>query len=94
MTRKTEFKLTFGFNDGTTRNLTIGDFAELTQATAKTRIETFNTNIANIADLYLSDGGASCYGVIDAEVITTETTDFDGDYAPYYPIVVALKKED
>ena len=94
MSRKTEFKLTFGFNDGTTRNLTLGDFAELTSATAKTRIETFNTNIANIADLYISDGGAACYGVIAAEITTTETTDFGGDYAPYYPIVVTLNKED
>ena len=94
MSRETEIKFTFGFTDGTTRNLTLGDFAELTPATVKTRLETFNANIANIADLYLSDGGAACYGVIAAELTTTETTKFGGDYAPYYPIVVTLKKED
>ena len=68
-------KLTSTFADESTRVLELGPFdASATSVTAsnlRANVRTFNADIANIANLYLSDGGASCEGITAASIIVS-----------------------
>ena len=66
-------KIKTSFADETTRELEFGPFANDASAitNAKTNIATFNSNINNIQNLYLSEGGASCTGITAATIITS-----------------------
>lgn len=75
-----DIKLTFGFEDETTRNLNIGPYATNAAALtgAKANIISFNANDLNsVKGLLLSDDGASCTGVIDAHIITVNETEIN-----------------
>ena len=76
MSAQATIKLTTAFADETKREVEIGPFATTAAAitNAKTNIATFNSNISNLAGLYLSDGGANCIGITDAEVIVKSET--------------------
>ena len=69
-------KITTGFADESSRVHEFGPFATTAAAitNAKTNIASFNENISDLAGLYISDGGANCTGITDAEIhVTTET---------------------
>lgn len=74
-----KFKLTFGFADASTRDVEVGPFLPSASAIAnvKTNINTVNTNISDIASLYLSDSGANCTGITAAQVIVTNETEIN-----------------
>ena len=75
-----DLKLTFGYEDETTRNLNIGPYATNAAALsgAKTNIISFNTNDLNsVKGILLSDNGASCTGIVDAHIITTNETEIN-----------------
>lgn len=75
-----ELKLTFGYADETKRDLKIGPFKPTDAAIsgAKTNVMGFNANtIDDVKDLLLSDGGASCTGIIAAEINTVEETEIN-----------------
>ena len=76
MAAQATIKLTTAFADSDTRVVELGPFATNAAAVtnAKTNIATFNSNIANLNGLYLSDGGANCTGITDAEVIVKSET--------------------
>jgi len=69
-------KLTTSFSDSDTRVVEIGPFDPNSDAitNAKTNIATFNSNISDLAGLYLSDGGANCTGITAAEIIVKNET--------------------
>lgn len=78
MAATSEIKLTFGYEDQTTRNLNLGPYATTSTAIsgAKANIISFNTNDVNsIKSLLLSDDGASCTGIVDAHILTSEVTE-------------------
>ena len=82
-------KLTFGFEDDTKRDLTLGPFATNSAAVtgAKANVKAFNEmDIPSIEGLILSDDGASCTGIAAASVITVNETEInlydDKDYNP------------
>lgn len=68
----TQIKIENSFADNTTRKMTIGNFednsAAVNQTTVKTNISNINLNAADIANLYLSEGGASFTGITYAEI--------------------------
>ena len=75
-----DVKLTFGYTDESTRDLKVGPFA--TNASnltgLATNIKNFNENeLSGVNGLLLSDGGASCTGIIDAHIITTNKTEIN-----------------
>lgn len=75
-----DIKLTLGYADETTRNLNIGPYAPNAAALngAKANIISFNTNdLDAVKGLLLSDGGASCTGIVDAHIITVDETDIN-----------------
>ena len=76
MSAQATIKLTTAFADSETRVVEIGPFATTAAAVtnAKTNIATFNENISDLAGLYISDGGANCTGITDAEVIVKSET--------------------
>ena len=76
MSAQATIKLTTAFADSDTRVVEIGPFATTAAAVtnAKTNIATFNENISDLAGLYISDGGANCTGITDAEVIVKSET--------------------
>ena len=76
MAAQATIKLTTAFADSDTRVVELGPFATNAAAVtnAKTNIATFNTNIGSLSGLYLSDGGANCTGITDAEVIVKSET--------------------
>ena len=69
-----KIKMTYGYEDGSTREVSLEPFA-LTAAAltnAKTNIKAFNsTGIDNVKDVFLSDEGASCTGILTASIITS-----------------------
>lgn len=69
-------KLTTAFADSDTRVVELGPFDPNSDAitNAKTNIATFNTNIGSLSGLYISDGGANCTGITDAEIIVKNET--------------------
>lgn len=76
MATKAILKARTAFADETYRDVELGPFdsTKITPAIAKSRIATFNTNISDIASLYLSDAGASCTG-ITAATLTVDRTE-------------------
>lgn len=71
-TSSAKLKINFGFADDTSRDVELGPFdtdATLA-ATLKSRVKAFNP--ANVQNLYISDGGASCTQVNSATL--TEVT--------------------
>lgn len=75
-----DLKLTFGYQDETTRNLNIGPYATNAAALsgAKANIISFNANELNsVKSILLSDSGASCTGIVDAHIITTNETEIN-----------------
>jgi len=80
MAATSDIKLTLGFTDDSTRNLNIGPFATDAAALtgAKANIMAFNDNdVTTIQGLILSDGGASCTGIVDAHIITVDETEIN-----------------
>lgn len=69
-------KVRTAFADESHRDIEFGPFAVNAAAVtnAKTNVKTFNDNISDIAELYLSDDGASCTGIVEAEVIVSTET--------------------
>ena len=75
-----DLKLTFGYEDETTRNLNIGPYATNAAALAgaKANIISFNVNDLNsVKGILLSDNGANCTGIVDAHIITTNETEIN-----------------
>ena len=75
-----DLKITFGYEDESTRNLNIGPYATNAAALsgAKANIISFNTNDLNsVKGILLSDNGASCTGIVDAHIITTNETEIN-----------------
>ena len=73
-------KLTFGFEDETKRDFSVGPFGQGAAAisAAKTNIKAFNANdVDSIAGLLLSDDGASCTGIIAASIVTVNETEIN-----------------
>lgn len=80
MAATTEMKLTFGFADETTRDLKIGPFKPTDAAITgmKTNAISFNANdVDDIQGLLLSDGGASCTGIVAASYTTVNKRDIN-----------------
>ena len=79
MAAKSEIELTTSFADGTNRKITVGPLSPevATPSAIRGKIKNFNDNIADIAENYLSDSGASCTGITAASITTTEETKFD-----------------
>lgn len=74
----TQIKIENSFADNTKRKMTIGNFADNSAAvnptTVKSNIRNINSNTSDIANLYLSEGGASFTGITYAEIyIETQT---------------------
>ena len=75
-----DLKITFGYEDESTRNLNIGPYATNAAALsgAKANIISFNANDLNsVKGILLSDNGASCTGIVDAHIITTNETEIN-----------------
>ena len=75
-----KIKMTFGFSDGLSRELSIEPFAPTATAlaNAKAQIKTFNsTGLANVDDVLLSDDGGSCTGIIAASIVTSDKTNIN-----------------
>lgn len=75
-----DINLSFGYSDETKRKLVIGPFSSLDDenklAEIKAKIKAFNsTGVADVANLILSDGGASCTGIVDASVTVANVTE-------------------
>ena len=72
-----KIKLNFGFADDTERPIEIGPFAPTAGAVtnAKTNIKAFDP--ADVAGLYLSDGGASCTGIVGATITKVSETEIN-----------------
>lgn len=73
-------KLTFGYEDESKRDISFGPFAQNAAAIsgAKANIKSFNANdVSSVADLLLSDDGASCTGIIAASIITVNETEIN-----------------
>lgn len=80
MAATSDLKLTFGFEDESTRNLNIGPYSTNAAALsgAKANIISFNANDLNsVKGLILSDGGANCTGIVDAHIITVNETEIN-----------------
>lgn len=69
---------TFKFADNTTRRLSLAPFnpSELDGDTIKENIAAFNSGsgLATVANLWLSDDGASCTGIVDAYMDVIQKT--------------------
>lgn len=77
MAAVTTLKLTYGFADETKRDVKIEPFDPETfnKETVRANIINFNTSdTSTIASLFLSDGGASCTGILTATIDTVEKT--------------------
>ena len=81
MAYKSEINLTFGYADETKRNFSVGPYPEMADsdlAVIKAAVKNFNaTGISDVANLILSDGGASCTGIADAGVTMTESREIN-----------------
>ena len=68
---KAAVKLTMAFADKTTRDLEISplDVSAADASTIKARVKAFNP--ADIAGIYISDGGATCTGITAASITVT-----------------------
>lgn len=73
MAAVSSIKLTFNFADETKRNLVLEPFdpTSLDNDDIRTNVMTFNsTELPNVANLLLSDDGASCTGITAALIDT------------------------
>ena len=81
MAYKSEINLTFGYADETTRKFSVGPYPEMANSdltVIKTSIKNFNANdVADVAGLILSDEGASCTGIVNAGVTTTNSREIN-----------------
>ena len=81
MAFKSEINLTFGYADEAKRKFSVGPYPEMANSdltVIKTAIKNFNaTGVQDVADLILSDGGASCTGIVDAGVSMTDSRDIN-----------------
>ena len=81
MAQNAFIKLTSSFADETNRVLELGPFdttaTNVTPQQVRANVRTFNTNIANIANLYLSDEGASCTGITAASIIVSRENEIN-----------------
>ena len=77
MAAKSEINLTFGYGDEATRKFSVGPYPEMANSdlsVVKAAIKNFNaTGLADVANLLLSDGGASCTGIVNADVTISES---------------------
>lgn len=76
--KETKIKITFGFADSTTRKVELGPYSSKTDsavANAKSRIKAFNVD--EIADIYVSDDGAACTGIVAASYETVTDREID-----------------
>lgn len=76
---ESRLKIRTAFADEATRDHEFGPFATNSSAIAniKTNIAAFNSNIADFGANYLSDGGATCTGIVKAQIITTDETEIN-----------------
>lgn len=74
---KAVIKLTTAFADNTTRDLEIGPLAveAAGASTIRTRVQAFNP--ADVAGLYVSDGGSSCTAITAASITITNETEIN-----------------
>ena len=74
---KAVVKLTTAFADKTTRDLEFGPLNPVTAtpATIKERVKAFDP--ADVAGVYVSDGGASCTAITAASLIVTNETEIN-----------------
>lgn len=77
MAQTATLKFTSTFADESTREVELGPFdanaTVVNPQQVRANVRTFNADIANIANLYLSDSGASCTGITAASIyVTTE----------------------
>ena len=70
-------KLTTAFADKTTRDLEFGPLAveAAGASTIKERVKAFDP--ADVAGVYISDGGASCTAITAASIIVTNETEIN-----------------
>lgn len=75
----TILKIENSFADGTKRKLELGNFADsvITPTKMHAAINNINANTADIANIYLSEGGASFTGITYAEIIQKQITHFN-----------------
>lgn len=66
----TNIKIKNSFADKTTREMTIGNFEDsiISAAEVKIKIQNINSNVSDISNIYLSNGGASFTGITYAEI--------------------------
>lgn len=74
---KSTISVTFSFADDTTRSVEFGPFATNSAAITNVKTNLKNFGTADIAELYLSDGGANCTGVASASVTTLNETEIN-----------------
>lgn len=74
---KATIKLTTAFADETTRDIEFGPLAVSAAGASsiKARVKAFNP--ADVAGLYVSDGGATCTAITAASVIITNERDIN-----------------
>lgn len=79
MAAQTEIKLTFNYDDETTRDIKIGPFdtdAAVVQASAlRTSAKAFNPQ--TVKGFFLSDTGATCTGLTGATIYETSETEIN-----------------
>ena len=77
MAYKSDINLTFGYGDETTRKFSVGPYPQMTSSelsVVKTAIKNFNaTGVQDVANLILSDEGASCTGIVAAGVSMSDS---------------------
>ncbi len=75
----TIIKLENSFADGTTRKMELGNFEDgvKTPVIVKAAINNINEHTADIANLYLSEGGASFTGITYAEIVQKNITEYN-----------------
>ncbi len=81
MAAKSEINLALGYEDETKRKIVIGPYAEMDStalAEIKAKIKAFNaSDVSVVSSLILSDGGASCTGIVEASVTTTDSREIN-----------------
>ena len=81
MAFKSEINLVFGYADEAKRKFSVGPYPEMNEQAmdaVKDSVKNFNsTGLADVANLLLSDGGASCTGIVDAGVSMTSSREIN-----------------
>lgn len=70
-------KLTTAFADKTTRDLEFGPLAVSAVGASAIRAKVKAFNPADVAGIYISDGGATCTAITAASIIVTNETEIN-----------------